>query len=153
MTDVMIFKFHYLQWGFKLLMWIVVSSIYIPPCHKNKVTFFLSLIPKSVMSKGFISQFMCRQCYYLNMHTPYMTLHFIRFNHEGFTPGAPGYASAHAFNCKYRQTIIYSWSRAITKYVEQEGWRTLVKIRCIIQIVLLFGFPEIIQLTGPIGGF
>lgn len=34
-------------------------------------------------------------------------------------------------------------------YLEQKSWRTLVKIRCIIQKVLLFGFPEVIQSTRP----
>lgn len=36
--------------------------------------------------------------------------------------------------------------------VEPECWRTLLKIRCIIQVVVLFSFLVVIQATPP-GGF
>lgn len=34
-----------------------------------------------------------------------------------------------------------------------EHWRTLVKIRCIIQVMVLFSFPALTQATPPPGGF
>lgn len=40
-----------------------------------------------------------------------------------------------------------SWPIISANNVEQESWRTLVKIRCIIQVVVLFIFPAVIKAT------
>lgn len=44
-----------------------------------------------------------------------------------------------------------SWLIISANNVEHEHWRTLEKIRCIIQVTLLSGFPALIQSSSPLG--
>lgn len=78
------------------------------------------------------------------------TCRLAAWHRDEFTPMAPqAPQAAHGIYCEWSLTV----SHKHELYLELERGTTLVKIRCIIQMVLLFGFREVIQSTGSIRGF
>lgn len=76
--------------------------------------------------------------------------HFLLRIHDAFAHMAHPYALS-VRRIARRLSVQKSWPIISANNVEQERWRTLVKIRRITQVVLLFGFPAVIESSSPPG--